>query len=627
MLNLSLNSRLHILIGMLVTSITAIAAITTLQYVQNDKLAELELRAQRTVDLQANALVRPRWELDKAAERALLNALKTDEDLLYAALETGDANHSIAVGEKPAPSSDVINVSRKIVHTVGEKEIPLGTLSLVFSKASLNEFRTTMIISGIIATIAFVSITLGGIFIALRLFARPLKELTESIMQLANGDHTVNVPSLERDDEIGKVAAAVQTFKKYAIDNINLQKEALGERTQKEEEARRAMVAHQASKEKSRFLSNMSHELRTPLNAILGFSQLLESSKREKLSDRQRKHLGHITKGGNHLLNLINDILDLSKIEAGKMVMSLETINSRSLINDCLTFAKPIAHKKKIKIQDRSPTNLPALHADHLRAKQVILNLFSNAIKYNHENGLIWVETERVKDNMLRISISDSGYGIPKNKQVDLFQPFQRLGAETTDIEGSGIGLVLTKRMVEGMGGAIGFESTENKGSTFWIDLPLATIDEDKDEPSPIDAEETENALPDQSHLMLYVEDNPSNLALMEGIVDEIPNLTLVSAHSAELGLVLAEELKPDIIILDINLPGMDGFEAVKRLRQAEGTKKLPVIALSANAMPQDIRRGENSDFNDYLTKPINLPKLIHTLQAALGDQAQMETP
>lgn len=627
MVTLSLNSKLHILIGFLVTSVTAIAVVLTLQYVQQDKLKELELRAHRTADLQAHALIQPLWELDKTAEYYLLDALTKDDALLYATVETGDTTQSMAIGNKPENSEDVITVNREIIHQQGEQRTFLGTLSLVFSKDSLQESRTTLILSGVLATIIFLITTLGGIFIALKFFTRPLNEITRSVLRLAEGDHSVTVPSLDRNDEIGKIAKAVQIFKNNALDNINLQREAQGERSLKEEETRRALIAHQANQEKSRFLSNMSHELRTPLNAILGFSQLLESSKKDQLSDRQRKHLAQITKGGHHLLNLINDILDLSKVEAGKMVMSIETVDSRSLLNDCLAFSIPMAKKKNITLQDRTGPDLPALWADHLRAKQVILNLMSNAIKYNHDHSLVWLEAKLIKKNMLRISVGDTGFGIPQAKQDSLFQPFQRLGAEATEIEGSGIGLVLTKKMIEEMGGSIGYKSVEKKGSCFWVDFPLAHTGEKDDKLTDNDGQIPSNSLMEKSQLLLYVEDNPSNLALMEGIVDEIPNLALVSADTAERGLVLAEELKPDVIILDINLPGMSGYEAVKLLKKTAATKEMPVIALTANAMPHDLRKGKDSDFSHYLTKPIDLSTLLNTLHLTLNSPFQMETP
>ena len=232
-------------------------------------------------------------------------------------------------------------------------------------------------------------------------------------------------------------------------------------------------AADNASRAKSEFLSNMSHELRTPLNAILGFAQLLEAGKKESLSQRQKGQIHHIVNGGEHLLRLINDVLDLAKIEAGKISPSIEAIDTRKFIEDFLAIANTLAVKRNITIIDRTTNNLPTLMADYLRAKQVILNLLSNAVKYNRENGKVWLDAVPQGKNFLRLTVTDTGLGIPEDKQKNLFQPFQRLGAETTEIEGTGIGLVLAKKLIEEMKGAIGFECSQGIGSSFWVDFPL----------------------------------------------------------------------------------------------------------------------------------------------------------
>ena len=377
--------------------------------------------------------------------------------------------------------------------------------------------------------------------------------------------------------------------------------------------------AENANRAKSEFLSSMSHELRTPLNAILGFGQLLGTGRKDPLSDRQRDQVQHIMRGGEHLLELIDEILDLARIEAGKLDLSIETVGTRDLVDECLSFARTLATKSGITIEDRTDVSMPALWTDQRRSKQAILNLLSNAVKYNREGGTVWLDAEGRDECSLRISVTDTGPGIPEDRQSNLFQPFNRLGAEATEIEGTGIGLVLTKRLVEEMGGTLGFRSALGEGSTFWIDFPLAGGEVSDQSPERPDEQVADLSIGSDQRLLLYVEDNPINLALIENVIEDIPNLTMISTHTAELGLALAEDRKPDVILLDINLPGMDGFEAVRHLKESGATKDIPVLALSANAMAASIERGRQAGFRAYLTKPVKVPELLAALRDALG--------
>lgn len=377
-----------------------------------------------------------------------------------------------------------------------------------------------------------------------------------------------------------------------------------------------ADIANQA---KSEFLSSMSHELRTPLNSILGFAQLLQSSRIDSLTEKQIDFTNHIMKGGNLLLELINGVLDLAKIEAGKMDFSLEVVDPRSLLDDCIAFASTLASKRSINLIDDTSEFEEMLWVDHLRCRQIILNLLSNAIKYNRQGGDVRIYAKIQNSDFLRLYIQDTGYGIPTDKQADIFQPFQRLGAEATNIEGTGIGLVLTKTMTEEMNGQIGFESSENNGSTFWVDLPLSKENIMKPTNHITQPIDSGFIIHEGEKLLLYIEDNPSNIALMEGFVETIPSLNMVSAHNAELGIALAEQYKPEAIILDINLPGMNGFEALKQLKTIAALKNTPIIALSARATTHDIKRGEAEGFIDYLTKPIDISKLMNCLKSVLS--------
>ena len=380
---------------------------------------------------------------------------------------------------------------------------------------------------------------------------------------------------------------------------------------------KKATELERVSQAKSKFLSSMSHELRTPLNAILGFSQLLESDTDDPLTERQLSQVDQILNNGGHLLALIDEVLDLSKIEAGELLLSVQTIDTAELIDDCVNTVRTLAEKRNIRIEYQSDRSLAALSADAVRAKQALLNLLSNAIKYNDERGHIELFTEQRPSGLMRINVRDTGPGIPEDKLSELFQPFSRLGAESSTIEGSGVGLALTKELVEKMGGAIGVDSANGAGSTFWIELPLAETAQSNPLAKESGPQSSDAQAKDLARIMLYVEDDPSNLALMDGIVDTLPNLSLITAHTGELGLAVAEEKRPDIIVLDVNLPGrLGGLDVVRQLKSNPATENIPVLALSADAMKDAVKRGMEAGFAHYLTKPID----IAAFKAALND-------
>ncbi|MBT4590002.1 MAG: response regulator [Rhodospirillaceae bacterium] len=377
-------------------------------------------------------------------------------------------------------------------------------------------------------------------------------------------------------------------------------------------------VAEHANQAKSQFLSSMSHELRTPLNAILGFGQLLENNPKEPLSAPQISYTQQILKGGDHLLELIDQVLELSKIESGNITLTFENVAPEEIIDECLNLVGAQANDNKITIEFTKPDiGLPLLSTDSTRLRQVFLNLLSNAVKYNREGGKIIIASEHMEKDRLRISVSDTGLGIPKAKQKRLFEPFNRLGRESGEIEGTGIGLTITKQITELMGGQIGFESEENIGSTFWVEIPISNdqkIEAGHADNDSFEADSESKNVLNTAEVILYIEDNPANIRLMEAIVERLPSTTLKSAHTAELGLDLARELVPDLIFMDINLPAMNGIEAVAELRKIEETKDIPVIAISAAAMPKDIERGKEAGFKKYITKPIKVPEILEAI-------------
>ncbi len=397
-----------------------------------------------------------------------------------------------------------------------------------------------------------------------------------------------------------------------------LVEERTSELTQATKEAEKANLA------KSEFLSRMSHELRTPMNSILGFGQLLEKNTREPLGETQKRFVHHILKAGDHLLELINEVLDLAKIESGRMTISLEDVNATSLVAQSIELVGPLATNYGITLLQNSPSDkdLPVVRADYTRLKQVLVNLMSNAIKYNRSGGKVTLDCIPLKTDYLRFSVTDTGHGIPESGLNNIFKPFDRLEAENSGIEGTGIGLTITKKLVELMNGRIGVESIVGEGSTFWVDIPTATHILEK--PSADEIIEREiTYTPDGIkttgvRTILYVEDNPNNLELMIQVLKEFPRAKLITAHTAELGLELAEAHNPALILLDINLPGMDGFHMLERLQKGKGTKSTPVIAVSAAAMPKDIAKGLEAGFKEYLTKPINIGKTLAVISSVL---------
>jgi signal transduction histidine kinase/ActR/RegA family two-component response regulator len=375
--------------------------------------------------------------------------------------------------------------------------------------------------------------------------------------------------------------------------------------------------AEKANQAKSAFLSGMSHELRTPLNAILGFAQLLGNDSMPSTPEQRRDFVEYIMKAGRHLLVLINEILDLSKIESGAMSMSIEPVALAGLMHECREMMEPLAAGRGIAMQFDDPGELHVL-ADRTRLKQILLNLLSNAIKYNRPDGSVFVSAAR-QDGKVRLAVRDTGQGLDESQLAQLFQPFNRLGQEAGAEVGTGIGLVVTRRLAELMDAQVGVSSTVGVGSEFWIDLKPSSAPVASGAPDAGASALAPGAGGKERRTILYVEDNPANLKLVQEIIRLRPDLELMTAGDAVSGIDLARAHQPDMILMDINLPGMRGDEALLRLRMDEATAHIPVVALTANAMPRDVSRGLELGFFRYLTKPIDVGRFLQAVDGALG--------
>ena len=388
-------------------------------------------------------------------------------------------------------------------------------------------------------------------------------------------------------------------------------------------------AAEKANLAKSDFLSSMSHELRSPLNAILGFAQLINSDSPPP-TPSQTASVDQILRAGWYLLELINEILDLAQIESGKLALSREPTLLADVLLECQAMIEPQGQKRGITMTFPQTGTPYFVDADRTRLKQVLINLLSNAIKYNRPNGTVVVDCVSATPERIRVSVRDTGAGLPPDMLRQLFQPFNRLGRERSAEEGTGIGLVMSKRLVELMGGTIGVESTEGSGSVFWFELNVALEPQLADHHTGLKTANSVTALPQVPvnaplRTLLYVEDNPANLKLIEQLIARRPDIRLLSARDGGEGIDLARANQPDVVLMDINLPGISGIEALKILREDPLTTHIPVVALSANAMPRDIDKGLQAGFFRYLTKPIRVNEFMETLEATLEFAARQE--
>jgi len=385
--------------------------------------------------------------------------------------------------------------------------------------------------------------------------------------------------------------------------------------------AERAEVAERANRAKSDFLSRMSHELRTPLNAILGFGQLLQTS---PLAPDDAESVEQILKGGRHLLDLINEVLDIARIESRTLPLSIEPVSVHEVVRESVDLVLPLAAKRGVAVHTSGSGPAAFVLADRQRLKQAMLNLLSNAVKYNREGGSATVSVDRTAGS-ITIRVSDTGPGLRSEDRERLFSPFDRLGAERTGIEGTGLGLALTKALVEGMGGSIGVESEIGTGSTFWLALPPAE--------APSSIEEPARSVPLGelgTHTILCIDDNPSNLTLIDRILASRPEVRLLKALQGSMGLDLAREHHPDLIVVDVHLPDIPGEQVIRSLRNGPTTGRTPVIVTSADVTQKQRKRLMAAGATEYLSKPLNVRRFLAAVDEALGipsEQARSQRP
>ena len=501
----------------------------------------------------------------------------------------------------PAVKADMV-AGYNVVPDVGwGVMVPQPQSEIYLQAQSISRAALTIAIMGFFVA-AYLSWWISGIL------SRPMQTLADAAQSVARGELTSKVgqSSSLRPTEIRQL----QNSFNQMIDDVARKNTVL------------INLAHEAvssSNHKSAFITSMNHELRTPMNAILGFAQLLEINVMEPLTDDQQSAVEHILRNGTHLLELIDQMLDLNKIEAGTLPLNMEDISARDVFNETMYLIQARAKNEDIKIIDKTTDqDLPLLWTDSTRLIQVLLNLMTNAVKYNRKGGQVTLSCELIPEQMLRISVVDNGIGIPLEQQDALFSPFERLGHELGQIDGSGIGLSITKQIVEMLGGHIGFESEHEKGSTFWVEISLS--DQQSTDLSEMNASEvTQMNDSERERTVLYIEDNEDSVHLVEAIFGQIGNIQLLTAENATIGFDISTSTKPDLILMDINLPGMNGIQALKRLQRTRETRNIPVIAVTSNTQVKDIEEGLKAGFKAYITKPIQVTEFINTIDETLN--------
>lgn len=480
--------------------------------------------------------------------------------------------------------------------------------ALVYSEAD-RTLRRNLGMLGLVMLLAVALTWIGGGV----LIQRPVRSLARAADRLSSGDLAARSGLPHEEGDLGRLARAFDEMADALQARENARKET--------EKAQMAAAADRANRAKSEFLSRMSHELRTPLNSILGFAQLMDT---DSPRPEQRERLGYVLTAGRHLLQLINEVLDIARVESGRLHLSPEPVHIGEALDDALNLVRTLAGERNVRLGGNVPEIGDVyVRADRQRLKQVFLNLLSNAIKYNRDGGAVTATCEQAPGDRLRITVRDTGHGIPEEKMDRLFAPFERIGAERTEIEGTGLGLALSKRLVEAMNGSIGVESKVGRGSSFWVELPLTESPFERlTQVGDKGLASASRQAPVEPRTVLYIEDNLTNFRLIEHIMAGRPWIKLLPAMQGGVGVDLARQHRPDVALVDLHLPDIQGDEVLRRLQADPRTRGIPVIIISADATPGEVERLLAAGASAYLTKPIDTEELLKIIDATRKSRA-----